>query len=1046
VAGWHSQLGCDADCVYAPQTALEVMRADTPVLLPGSDKGQAGFLKSHHVTKAKGAYMEGQQADKPTSTGLRNGRLTIGYLALSISEDLSYARWSGVADTAWKQGANLICFRGGPLHEPIGLHRQATPLYDLPGPEIVDGWVVGNVVADGPASLTKFRDFCAKQSGLPMVSIRESLPDIPYVPLDNYQGMREAMVHLVEVHRYRRIAFLRGPEAHPYAQERYRAYTDVLKEYGLPFDPNLVAPPRDWNEPAIQVLLDERKLRPALDLEAIVAVNDWMALDTLRKLQAQGIRIPGDVAIVGFNDDLEGQGIAPPLTSVALPFYEQGQRALEMLLALLVSDRVPEQAALHAKLMVRQSCGCTSTAVAQAAVGSVAIAKGSLDMALAARQAEILAEAMQRLGPTQGQASEWVERLLGRFAAEVQRQASGEFVRELDNILRQVYLADGDVAAWQHVVSTLRRRVLPYLNSAEQLRAEDLGHQARVLIGEMAQRAETQRAWQARRQAQTLREICQALITTFDMGKLMNVLADQLPSLDIPSCYVCLYEDPSRPTEWSRLMLAYNERGRVKLEPEGRRFLSRQLIPEGIISPERQYSFVAEALCFQDQQLGFVLFEVGTRDGKIYEMLRDQISSALQGALLVQRVRERSAELARQQYILDTFMENVPDRIYFKDLNSQITRANKSHALQIGLSDPSEEIGKSDFDFFPEKQASAKYEQEQEIIRTGQPISLEEESVLPDRRAGWVLTTKMPLRDEQGNIIGTFGISRDITELKQTQAALERAYAEVEQQVQERTAQLRHEIMERKQAEEEVQRLNAELEQRVIERTVQLEMTIKELEAFSYSVSHDLRAPLRAIDGFSRILLENHASQLQPEVAHHLRTIFESTQQMGRLIDGLLALSRLSRQPLHKQEIASAELVRQALESLSNEQAGRRVEVSMGELPACQGDPMLLRQVWVNLLSNAFKFTRRREAAQIRIGGMEREGETVYFVQDNGAGFDMQYAGKLFGVFQRLHSAQEYDGTGVGLAVVQRIVHRHGGRVWAEAVPGEGATFYFTLK
>ena len=288
------------------------------------------------------------------------------------------------------------------------------------------------------------------------------------------------------------------------------------------------------------------------------------------------------------------------------------------------------------------------------------------------------------------------------------------------------------------------------------------------------------------------------------------------------------------------------------------------------------------------------------------------------------------------------------------------------------MSDPAEEIGKSDFDFFPEEQARPKYEQEQEIIRTGQPIlNLEE----PDGIGRWALTTKMPLRDEHGDIIGTFGISRDITALKQTQAALERAYAEVEQQVQERTAQLRHEIIERKQAEEEIQRLNAELEQRVIERTAQLEAANKELEAFSYSVSHDLRAPLRAMDGFSRILLEDYAPTAPARSgALPARPFARARQQMGHLIDDLLAFSRLSRQPLNKQTVATADLVRQVLDSLSDEQAGRQVEISLGELPACQGDPALLRQVWINLLSNALKFTRGREVARIEIGCHDERG------------------------------------------------------------------------
>jgi two-component system, sensor histidine kinase and response regulator len=238
---------------------------------------------------------------------------------------------------------------------------------------------------------------------------------------------------------------------------------------------------------------------------------------------------------------------------------------------------------------------------------------------------------------------------------------------------------------------------------------------------------------------------------------------------------------------------------------------------------------------------------------------------------------------------------------------------------------------------------------------------------------------------------------------------------------------------------------NAELEHEIRKRTAELEAANRELESFSYSVSHDLRAPLRAISGFSTILNADYSTEIPIEAQSLLNDIALNVQRMNRLINDLLRFSQLSRQSLSKQLVDITTLVHDVLKELRKEQGDRQIEVRVGVMPESIGDPALLKQVFINLLSNAFKFTRFQEQAVVEVGCRHQDGEDIYFIQDNGAGFDMRYAGKLFGVFQRLHSAEKFEGTGIGLSLVHRIIQRHGGRLWAEAEVNKGAAFYFVL-
>lgn len=249
-------------------------------------------------------------------------------------------------------------------------------------------------------------------------------------------------------------------------------------------------------------------------------------------------------------------------------------------------------------------------------------------------------------------------------------------------------------------------------------------------------------------------------------------------------------------------------------------------------------------------------------------------------------------------------------------------------------------------------------------------------------------------------------------------------------------------ITERKQAEEKLKQALANLEQS----SAQLAATNKELEAFSYSVSHDLRSPLRSIDGFSQALLEDYQNQLEEEGQDYLQRLRSASQKMGELIDGILKLSRLTRSKMHKKKVNLSGLVEEITTRLQENQPSRDVEFVISKGLSDVGDPQLLRALFENLLGNAWKFTSKCEKARIEFGTTKNGGKKTYFINDNGAGFDMTYADKLFGAFQRLHEVSEYPGTGIGLATVQRIINRHGGSIWAEGIVGKGATFYFTLN
>ena len=502
--------------------------------------------------------------------------------------------------------------------------------------------------------------------------------------------------------------------------------------------------------------------------------------------------------------------------------------------------------------------------------------------------------------------------------------------------------------------------------------------------------------------------------------------------------------------------------------------------------------------------------------------------------------REAEDAFVRERNLLRTVIDHLPAVVYAKDLQYRKTLVNRMDCEIMGVPGETEALGKTDEDVYPPSLAEEFHKDDREVMERGKPI-LEKEERIPelDGRMRTLLTSKIPLRDPDGRVVGMVGVGIDITERKRAEIALRESedkyrrlveffpdsifihrggrivfvnqtavrafrapsadaivgksmmsfvHPEYQSQVRDRIARLAEatmrlpiieekfiradgtpldmevtaipfvldgepaimvvarDITERKKAEEEIHRLNAELERRVEERTAQLAAANKELEAFAYSVSHDLRAPLRSIDGFGQALQEDYAPALDEQGLEHLQRIRSASKRMGHLIDDLLNLSRLTRGDIHPQKLDLAGMARAILEDLRRMEPDRTVACILPEELPVRGDDRLIHAVLENLLGNAWKFTSRRQQARIELGTVVTpERETAIFIRDNGAGFSMEHADKLFHAFQRLHTVQEFPGNGIGLATVQRIIHRHGGRVWAEGELEKGATFYFTL-
>jgi signal transduction histidine kinase/DNA-binding LacI/PurR family transcriptional regulator/AraC-like DNA-binding protein len=592
----------------------------------------------------------------------RARRPRVGYITPRISDHNGLAIWSGMLEAARLHGVDVLCFAGGEVEHPEGAAGRANAIYDLVDRASLDGLVVWGSSLGYYAGPEATYEFCRQFEPLPLVSIGVTLPGIPGVVLDSYGGERALMAHLIEVHGRRRLAFIRGPEGHREARERYRAYRDALAEYGLPFDPELVSPPYLWIQAdgiemnangaeAVRLFVEERRVR----FDALVSTSDTFVLGALPALLARGIRVPEDVSVVGFDDKPATRLLSPALTTVQIRMRERGRQALELLLARLRGEDIPDEVLQPARLVVRRSCGCSDIGDSRVQLAGVPVSELASEQNGERRTAVLVA--LSHALEAVNQPAEQAAGLLNAFLAELEGEVPGTFLAAWDALLARTEDSEREVWDWQEVLLALREQMLPYLagDPARLQQAEDLWHHTRSHIGERAWRVQARTGHYAGQQSDRLHAISRALALAVDVPELMDILARMLPELNIAACCVALYEDPEKPTGACRLVLAYDESGRLDLPPEGVQWPASLLASGGAFEPDTpRRSIVVEPLYYRDEQLGFIMLDGSRSEGQVYRVLQEQVSSALKSVRLLEENRQLyRAALAGQQAAQD---------------------------------------------------------------------------------------------------------------------------------------------------------------------------------------------------------------------------------------------------------------------------------------------------------------------------------------------------------------------------------------------------------
>ncbi|HLO28052.1 MAG TPA: substrate-binding domain-containing protein [Anaerolineales bacterium] len=593
--------------------------------------------------------------------------LTLGVLTAWLNGPTEINLWHGVADQALERNVNLIFFSGGIPHWHEHYEAQKNVLFNIPNTKNVDGLLIWANIFSHTLDRSSLEAFCSRYAPLPVISMGMILPSMPSIQIDMRAGMRKLLSHLIEVHGKRKIAFIRGLEVSQDAEERYQAYLETLKQYHIPIDPDLIISGdfrRSSGTAAIRQLIDTHRI----GFDALVSANDNMAIGAMQALQAQGIRVPDDIVVAGFDDIEETRAITPSLTTVRAPWHSLGSKSVDLLLSKLANEPLPDQVLLDAELICRRSCGCQHTTIEHQAVaadrsGLPSEIKGAGQISSSSVQLDLVQEIdriLTVLAPTYELDPYWSSRLLDGLFADVRPGADADslFIQTLLEILSRIP-SGTEIVEWQEVLNVIQSKINYLFRSKDEIiKALNLIENAYAVVGETAHRKQLYQRLEAADQTSRLNRIVQTMSTTYDIETLMKLLALELPGLGIQSCFLSLYDEQGNYPAQSRLILAAVDKGRLPLVQNGVRFPTSQLVPPSML-PDRRFAFDVEALYFQEEQIGFVMFEIGPRNGDVYATLRGHLSSALKSAELVQIALEAEAKAIKSDQLKTRLLANV---------------------------------------------------------------------------------------------------------------------------------------------------------------------------------------------------------------------------------------------------------------------------------------------------------------------------------------------------------------------------------------------------